>query len=132
MKGPSKAAFQFLICIKAKYILQKSTPKINQSIIQLAIRQFFQKFKNKTTKKQDLSSVHATRDTHGQYRLSERAWSSDQGGGCYHRSWIFCDGNNIFNLNSRFKMDAEYLCIIILSVGCVISVNSIFCVISVG
>jgi hypothetical protein len=55
-----------------------------------------------------------------------------KGGGCYHRSWIFCDGNNIFNLNSRFKMDAEYLCIIILSVGCVISVNSIFCVISVG
>jgi hypothetical protein len=45
MKGPSKAAFQFLICIKAKYILQKSTPKINQSIIQLAIRQFFQKLK---------------------------------------------------------------------------------------
>jgi hypothetical protein len=45
MKGPSKAAFQFLICIKAKYILQKLTPKINQSIIQLAIRQFFQKLK---------------------------------------------------------------------------------------
>jgi hypothetical protein len=54
MKGPSKAAFQFLICIKAKYILQKSTTKINQSIIQLAIRQFFQKLKNKTTKNRTL------------------------------------------------------------------------------
>jgi hypothetical protein len=47
------------VCKKAKYILQKPTPKIKQSTIQLAISQLFQKVKNRSTNKQVLSfSAH--------------------------------------------------------------------------
>jgi hypothetical protein len=46
-----------LVCIKTKYILQKSTPKIKQTTIQLGINQLFQKLKNRSTNKQDLSPV---------------------------------------------------------------------------
>jgi hypothetical protein len=43
-----------LLCRKAKYILQKPTPKIKQPTIQLAISQLFQKLKSKSTNKHDL------------------------------------------------------------------------------
>jgi hypothetical protein len=45
------------MCRKTKYILQKSTPKIKQPVIQLAINQLFQKLKNRCTNKQALSMI---------------------------------------------------------------------------
>jgi hypothetical protein len=44
------------MCRKAKYILQKITPKIKQSAIQLAINQLFQKQFPKKTLLQKLKS----------------------------------------------------------------------------
>jgi hypothetical protein len=46
-----------MVCRKAKYILQKSTPKIKQTTIQLAINQLFQKLKNRNTNKQTINRV---------------------------------------------------------------------------
>jgi hypothetical protein len=43
------------MCIKAKYILQKSTPKIKQSAVKLTISQFFQKIKSRSINKQILN-----------------------------------------------------------------------------
>jgi hypothetical protein len=44
VKRSSKLLFDLLLCRKDKYILQKLTLKIKQSVIQLTINQFF--FKN--------------------------------------------------------------------------------------
>jgi hypothetical protein len=43
---------------KAKYILQKLTPKIKQPGIQLAINQLFQKLKRRSTNKQGLNELN--------------------------------------------------------------------------
>jgi hypothetical protein len=58
-KAHLKLLFMLLMCRKAKYILQKSTPKIKQLAIQLAISQFFQKFKSRSTNKQGMSRLWA-------------------------------------------------------------------------
>jgi hypothetical protein len=46
--------FRLLMYKKDKYILQKPTPKIKHPAIQLVISQLFQKFKSRSTNKQDL------------------------------------------------------------------------------
>jgi hypothetical protein len=54
-KAHIELLFRLLVCRNTKYILQKPTPKIKQSAIQLVISQLFQKFKSKNTNKQGLS-----------------------------------------------------------------------------
>jgi hypothetical protein len=49
--------FRFLMCRNIKYILQKSTHKIKQLVIQLAINQFFQKVKSRSTNKQTVELI---------------------------------------------------------------------------
>jgi hypothetical protein len=55
MKSLSNAAFQVFGVQKAKYILQKTTLKIKQLVIQLAINQLFQKLKRRSTNRHDIN-----------------------------------------------------------------------------
>jgi hypothetical protein len=48
------------MCKNITYILQKPTPKIRQSAIQLAISQLFQKLKSRSTDKHGLSSIECS------------------------------------------------------------------------
>jgi hypothetical protein len=44
------------MCKNTNYILQKPTLKIKQPVVQLAIRQLFQKLKSRSTKKQGIKA----------------------------------------------------------------------------